>query len=55
LTAFWPVTRPRRTRPANCNLTSQHFANFYLAPLDRFLKEELRRGAYVRYMDDFVV
>jgi retron-type reverse transcriptase len=37
------------------NLTSQHFANFYLAPLDRFIKEHLRRGAYVRYMDDFVV
>jgi hypothetical protein len=37
------------------NLTSQHFANFYLAPLDRFVKEELRREAYVRYMDDFVV
>lgn len=26
------------------NLTSQHFANFYLAPLDRFLKETLQRG-----------
>ena len=37
------------------NLTSQHFANFYLDPLDRFLKETLRRMAYVRYMDDFVV
>ena len=37
------------------NLTSQHFANFYLAPLDRFIKERLRREAYVRYMDDFVV
>lgn len=37
------------------NLTSQHFANYYLAPLDRFIKETLRRGAYVRYMDDFVV
>jgi hypothetical protein len=37
------------------NLTSQHFANFYLSPLDRFLKEKLGRGAYVRYMDDFVV
>jgi hypothetical protein len=36
-------------------LTSQHFANFYLGPLDRFLKETLARGAYVRYMDDFVV
>jgi RNA-directed DNA polymerase len=37
------------------NLTSQHCANFYLGPLDRFLKETLQRGAYVRYMDDFVV
>ena len=37
------------------NLTSQHFANYYVAPLDRFLKETLDRGAYVRYMDDFVV
>jgi hypothetical protein len=37
------------------NLTSQHFANFYLSPLDRFHKEKLRCGAYVRYMDDFMV
>jgi hypothetical protein len=37
------------------NLTSQHFANYYLSPLDRYLKETLQRGAYVRYMDDFVV
>jgi len=37
------------------NLTSQHFANYYLAPLDRFLKERLRRSCYLRYMDDFVV
>jgi hypothetical protein len=47
-------TTPGRGLPIG-NLTSQHFANFYLAPLDRFLKETLRRGAYVRYMDDFVV
>jgi retron-type reverse transcriptase len=47
-------TTPGRGLPIG-NLTSQHFANFYLARLDRFLKEELRRGAYVRYMDDFVV
>jgi len=47
-------TAPGRGLPIG-NLTSQHFANFYLAPLDRVLKEELRRGAYVRYMDDFVV
>ncbi len=37
------------------NLTSQHFANFYLAPLDRFAKETLGRVGYVRYMDDFVL
>jgi RNA-directed DNA polymerase len=37
------------------SLTSQHFANYYLAPLDRFLKEELRCTGYVRYMDDFVI
>ncbi|MBM3839284.1 MAG: hypothetical protein FJ398_15210 [Verrucomicrobia bacterium] len=37
------------------NLTSQHFANYYLPPLDRFVKETLRRQCYVRYMDDFVV
>jgi len=47
-------TTPGRGLPIG-NLTSQHFANFYLSPLDRFLKEELGRGAYVRYMDDFVV
>jgi len=47
-------TAPGRGLPIG-NLTSQHFANFYLGPLDRFLKEELRRVAYVRYMDDFVV
>jgi len=37
------------------SLTSQHLANFYLDPVDRFLKEELRVRAYVRYMDDMVV
>jgi retron-type reverse transcriptase len=37
------------------NLTSQHFANYYLAPLDRFIKEGLQCRSYVRYMDDFVV
>ncbi len=35
-------------------LTSQHLANFYLAPLDHFAKETLRAEGYVRYMDDFV-
>ena len=47
-------TTPGRGLPIG-NLTSQHFANYYLAPLDRFLKETVQRGAYVRYMDDFVV
>jgi RNA-directed DNA polymerase len=47
-------TAPGRGLPIG-NLTSQHFANYYLAPLDRFIKERLGRGAYVRYMDDFVV
>ena len=37
------------------NLTSQFFANHYLAGMDRYLKEELRAAGYVRYMDDFVL
>ena len=47
-------TAPGRGLPIG-SLTSQHFANFYLGPLDRFIKEHLRRRACVRYMDDFVV
>ncbi len=35
-------------------LSSQHFANLYLAPLDRFLLEHLRVRGMVRYMDDVV-
>jgi hypothetical protein len=37
------------------SLTSQHFANFYLGWLDRFVKETLRVRCYVRYMDDIVL
>lgn len=37
------------------NLTSQYFANHYLAPLDHFVKETLKIKAYVRYMDDLVL
>ncbi len=33
------------------NLTSQHFANLYLGPLDR----ALAGGRYLRYMDDFLL
>lgn len=36
------------------NLTSQYFANYYLAFLDRYIKQELLHRAYVRYMDDMV-
>jgi hypothetical protein len=36
------------------NLTSQHFANFYLGALDHYIKESLGRKMYIRYMDDFV-
>lgn len=35
-------------------LTSQHFANFYLNALDRFLLETCRVAGFARYMDDFV-
>ena len=37
------------------SLTSQHFANFYLGWLDRYVKENLRLGGYVRYMDDMIL
>ena len=37
------------------SLTSQHFANFYLGWLDRFVKETLLVRGYVRYMDDLVL
>jgi hypothetical protein len=46
-------TAPGKGLPIGA-LTSQHFANFYLAGLDRFVKEDVRIRAYVRYMDDFV-
>lgn len=37
------------------NLTSQFFANIYLAELDNFVKHELRAKYYLRYVDDFVI
>lgn len=37
------------------NLTSQYFANHYLATADHFVKEELGVRRYVRYMDDMVL
>ncbi len=47
-------TEPGKGLPIG-SLTSQHFANLYLAPLDRFVKEELRIRGYVRYMDDMLI
>lgn len=47
-------TAPGKGLPIGA-LTSQHLANFYLAPLDHFAKEVLRAPGYVRYMDDFVL
>ncbi|NUQ64355.1 MAG: RNA-directed DNA polymerase [Pirellulales bacterium] len=47
-------TAPGKGLPIG-NLTSQFFANHYLAVLDHHVKEQLRCRRYVRYMDDFVV
>ncbi len=37
------------------NLTSQFFANLYLNDFDHFVKRELKRKHYIRYVDDFVI
>jgi RNA-directed DNA polymerase len=37
------------------NLTSQVFANFYLNPLDHYVKHTLGFRSYGRYVDDFVI
>ena len=37
------------------NLFSQHLANFYLAHLDHWLKEERHIKPYLRYMDDCIL
>lgn len=37
------------------NYTSQWFANFYLEPLDHYIKQELHIKRYVRYVDDMVL
>lgn len=47
-------TAPGKGLPIG-NLTSQHFANFYLGAMDRYTKERLKRRGFVRYMDDCVV
>ena len=47
-------TTPGRGIPIG-NLTSQYFANDYLAGMDHLVREELRIPGYLRYMDDFVL
>jgi hypothetical protein len=47
-------TEPGKGVPIG-NLTSQFFANMYLAGLDHYILEKLHPSAYCRYMDDFVV
>jgi len=37
------------------NLTSQYFANMYLAVFDRYVKENLKIKGYIRYMDDMLI
>jgi retron-type reverse transcriptase len=50
---FTPHER-RRGIPVG-NLTSQFFANLYLNDFDHWLKEDLRAGPYLRYVDDFCI
>lgn len=48
-----PDSEPGKGIPIG-NLTSQHFANFYLGELDHYLKDRCGLKGYVRYMDDFI-
>jgi len=48
-----PCTRPKGLPIGN--LTSQLFANYYLAQFDRFIKENLHCQKYLRYVDDFAL
>lgn len=50
---FSPLDR-RRGIPIG-NLTSQFFANLYLDALDHYIKQELRVGPYLRYVDDMIL
>lgn len=50
---FTPFER-RRGIPIG-NQTSQFFANVYLDRLDHYVKETLRVGGYVRYVDDLLL
>lgn len=37
------------------NYTSQYFANYYLADVDRYMKQKWHCHYYLRYMDDIIV
>ncbi len=50
---LFAINRPRGLPIGN--LTSQHWANFYLHPLDLFVKQDLHCRGYVRYCDDFLL
>ena len=49
-----PWTKPGLGLPIG-NLTSQHFANFYMDKVDHFIKDDLGVKGYLRYMDDSVL
>jgi len=50
---LFAVNRPRGLPIGN--LTSQFWANCYLNEFDHFVNRELRCGAYLRYVDDFLL
>ncbi len=56
---IWAVLQTYRTRPGKGlpigALTSQHFANIYLTPADRWLIAHPAVSAHCRYMDDTLV
>lgn len=55
---FAPESAYRRTPAKGMpigNLTSQLFANIYLADFDHWIKQELRVACYIRYVDDLVI
>lgn len=45
---------PQKGMPIG-NLTSQLFANIYLADFDHWIKQSLRVACYIRYVDDLVI
>jgi len=48
------AVKPDRGLPIG-NLTSQYLGNYYLDGLDHYIKEDLKRKLYVRYMDDMLI